>query len=102
MPTFTTLRIGFPVCPAHSPERTFSEKAAMRSSVACTSATTSMPSTISERSRGIRRATCRTARSSVVLMWSPRNIASVRSARPDSSASCRSSASVSSVTRFFE
>ena len=42
--------------------------------------------------RGIRSATWSTERFSVTLMRSPRNIASVRSARPDSSASCSSSA----------
>ncbi len=103
MPTFTTLRIGLPVWPFHSPERMRSENAAIRSSVSCTCATTSTPSTTSERSRGIRSATWRTERFSVVLIRSPRNIASVRSGRPDSSASCeQAGASVSSVTRFFE
>jgi hypothetical protein len=55
-----------------------------------------------DRSRGIRRATCRTARSSVAVMCSPLNIASRRSASTRSSASATSSFSVSSVTRFFE
>ena len=41
-------------------------------------------------SRGARRATCSTARFSVTLIWSPRNIASIRSRRPDSSASSTS------------
>ena len=51
---------------------------------------------------GRRRAVCRTARSSVTLMWSPRSWAARRSARPTSSASRSSSATVSSVTRFFD
>ena len=45
MPMLTTLRIGLPVWPRHSPERTRSQKAAIRSSVSCTSLTTSTPST---------------------------------------------------------
>ena len=87
MPTLTTLRIGLPVWPVHSPEWTRSTKAAMRSSVSCTSLTTSTPSTISERPRGMRSATCRTARSSETLMCSPANIASRRSSTPHSLAS---------------
>ena len=38
---------------------------------------------------GARRATCRTARFSVTLIFSPRNMASIRARRPDSSASCK-------------
>ncbi len=79
MPMFTTLRIGLPVCPFQSPERMRSANAAMRSSTSCTCATTSTPSTTSERSRGMRSATWSTERFSVVLIRSPRNIASVRS-----------------------
>ncbi len=56
----------------------------------------------STRPRGARRATCSTARFSVTLIFSPRNMASMRARRPDSSASCSSSLSVSSVMRFFE
>ena len=79
------------------------ENAAMRSSTACTSGTTSWPSTYdAARPRGARSATCSTARSSVTLMCSPRNIASMRSRSPHSSASATRSRSVSSVTRFFE
>ena len=48
MPTLTTFRIGLPVWPFHSPERTRSAKARMRSSTSCTSATTSTPSTTSD------------------------------------------------------
>ncbi len=84
MPMLTTFVIGLPVWPFHSPERIRSENAAIRSSTSCTSATTSRPSTISERPRGIRSATCSTARSSVTLMCSPANIASRRSATPAS------------------
>jgi hypothetical protein len=102
MPMLITLRIGLPVWPFHSPERTRSEKADIRSSTSWTCLTTSSPSTISERSFGIRSATWRTARSSETLMCSPRNIASRRLATPDSSASCVSSCIVPSVMRFFE
>ena len=63
---------------------------------------TSWPSTSSPLVAGSRSATCRTARSSVVLMCSPRNIASVRSRSPARSASATSSPIVSSVSRFLE
>ena len=102
MPMLTTLRMRLPVWPFHAPLRTRFEKSAMASRTAWTSGTTSLPSTTIDVPRGARRATCRTARSSVTLILSPRNIASMRSRRPDSSASRQSSARVSSVTRFFE
>ena len=70
------------MCPRHSPERTASAKALIRSRTSCTSLTTSRPSTSSDRSRGIRSATCRTGRSSVTLIRSPRNIASIRAREP--------------------
>ncbi len=79
MPMLTTLRIGFPVWPLHSPERTRSANAAIRSSTSCTWATTSTPSTISDASRGMRSATCSTERFSETLIRSPLNIASRRS-----------------------
>jgi hypothetical protein len=102
MPMLTTFAIVFPVCPRHSPEWTRSTNAAMRSRTSCTSATTSRPSTISERPRGIRSATWSTERFSVTLIRSPANIASRRAATPVESASPASSRSVSSVIRFFE
>ena len=102
MPMLTTLRIGLPVWPFHSPERTRSAKAPMRSSTSWTSSTTLTPSTISELPLGMRSATWSTLRFSETLMRSPLNIASVRSARPDCSASSTSSFRVSSVTRFLE
>ena len=86
MPMLTTLRMRLPVWPCHSPLRTRSENAAMRSSTACTSGTTSTPSTRIRSSFGARRATCSTARCSVTLIFSPLNIASMRSRRPHSSA----------------
>ena len=74
----------------------------MRSSTSCTCLTTSTPSTISDALFGIRSATCSTALSSDTLIRSPLNIASMRAATPDCSASATSSPSVSSVTRFLE
>ncbi len=81
MPMLTTARIRSPVWPVHSPERTASVNSPMRSSTACTSVGTSCPSTASASSRGARSAVCSTARSSLVLMWAPENIASMRSGR---------------------
>ena len=102
MPMFTTVRIGLPVCPTHSPDRTRSENAAIRSRTAWTSGTTFSPSTTNSPSRGMRSATWPTARSSVTLMCSPANIASMRARSPAASARPRSRVSVSSSTRFFE
>ncbi len=102
MPTLTTVRIRLPVWPTHAPERTCSENAAMRSSTSLTSATTSMPSTTRVSVRGMRNATCSTERSSLTLIRSPRNMASMWVRRPDSRASCTSAAMVASVTRFLE
>ena len=78
------------------------QNAAIRSSTAWTPGTTLSPSTRMDAPRGARSAVCRTARSSVTLILSPRNIASMRSRRPRSRASCIRRASVSSVTRCFE
>ena len=102
MPMLTTFRMRLPVWPFHSPRRTRSAKPAILSSTAWTSGTTFLPSTRIEASRGARSATWRTARFSVTLIFSPPNIASIRSRRPDSFASCTSSFIVWSVTRFFE
>ena len=84
------------------PLRTRLEKSAILSSTAWTSGTTSSPSKTMDCPSGARRATWRTARFSVTLIFSPRNIASMRACRPDSSASCKRSFSVSSVMRCFE
>src|ERR671930_2515636 len=51
---------------------------------------------------GARRATCKTARFSVMVIFLPPNMASMRARRPDSCASCRRSWRVSSVRRCFE
>jgi hypothetical protein len=64
--------------------------------------TTSSPSTTMDAPFGARRATCSTARFSVMLILSPRNMASIRDCRPDSSASSDQQLEVSSVMRFFE
>ena len=80
MPMFTTARMRSPVAPRPvarcGPGR---RTPLIRSSTACTSATTSWPSTSIGASRGARSATCSAARSSVTLMRSPANIASIRS-----------------------
>ena len=102
MPMLTTLRIGLPVWPVHDPSRTASAKLLIRPSTSCTSGTTSWPSTSITSPAGARRATCSTARFSVTLIRSPENIASIRSRRPDASASSTSSRIVSSVTRCLE
>ena len=102
MPMLTTFLMRRPVWPFQAPLRTRVAKSAMRSSTAWTAGTTSSPSTTIDSPRGARRATCRTARFSVMLIFSPRNIASRRVATPEVSASSTSSRSVSSVTRFLE
>ena len=102
MPMLTTLRIGLPVCPFQSPERTRWAKAAMRSSTWCTSATTSTPSTTSVVPLGMRNATWSTERFSDTLIRSPANMASRCCSSPDCRASSTNSSMVSSVTRFFE
>ena len=102
MPMFTTFRIRLPVWPVNAPLRILEAKSAIASSTLWTSATTSAPSTSIRLPRGARSATCRTARRSVELIFSPANIASRRFATPRSSASCSNSRSVSSVIRFFE
>ena len=102
MPMLITFRMGLPVWPFHSPDRTRSLNEAIRRSTSCTSATTSTPSTTREAPSGMRSATWSTERPSETLMRSPRNMASMWSRRPDCSASSTRSRSVSSVTRFFE
>ena len=89
---FTMLRICRPVNPFHAPSRTAVEKARMRSSTSCTSGTTFTPSTTIDASRGARSAVCSTARFSVTLIFSPANIARVRSESPHSRASAMRSA----------
>ena len=102
IPMFTTARIRLPVAPTHSPDRTASANADMRSSSSCTSLTTSTPSTTSDRERGIRRATWSAGRPSETFTGLPRNIECTFSASPRSAASFLRSWRVSSVTRCFE
>ena len=82
MPMLTTLRMRLPVWPVQAPLRTRSEKSAMRSSTACTSGTTFVA--VDDDRRAARRAQrhVQHARFSVTLIFSPRNIASMRSRRP--------------------
>mmetsp|Transcript_22982 Transcript_22982/g.68335 ORF Transcript_22982/g.68335 Transcript_22982/m.68335 type:complete len:211 (+) Transcript_22982:2434-3066(+) len=75
MPIATTDVSGLPVTPVHWPLRTLSLKSLILSSTFQTSGTTFLPSTIMFWSRRARVATCSTARSSVLLMCSPLNIA---------------------------
>ena len=98
----TTFLTGLPVWPFHSPERTFSAKPAIFSRTSCTGGTTSSPSRTMDSPFGARKATWRTARPSVTLIFSPANMASIRPLRPVSSARPSRSESVSSVIRFFE
>ena len=98
MPMLMTLRMRLPVCPFHSPLRTRLEKSAILSSTAVDLGHDvfaihdewMLP-------LGARRATCSTARFSVTLIFSPRNMASMRDCRPDSSARSMRSLRVSSV-----
>ena len=66
-----------------------------------TSGTTFSPSTRMTASRGARSATCSTARFSVMLIFSPRNMASMRAA-DRIRLPARTELEVSSVMRFFE
>ena len=93
MPMLTTLRMRLPVWPFHAPLRTrFGEVGHPVEHGVHLRARRSRRRRRSTRPRGARSATCSTARFSVTLIFSPRNIASMRARRPDSSASCTSSA----------
>ena len=89
MPMLITLRMRLPVWPFQAPLRTRLAKSLILSSTAWTSGTTFSPSTMIEAPLGARSATCRTARFSETLIFSPRNIASMRARSPASSASCK-------------
>ncbi len=99
MPMLTTVEIGRPVAPCHCFERTFSAKALILSSTACTSRLTSWPSTTRPASAGARSAVCSTARSSLTLMCAPVYMASMRSRSPARSARATSRPMVSPVAR---
>ena len=102
MPMFTTSVIRSPEWPRHSPERTAPEKRAIASSPRSTPTRIASSASQTGVSRESRSSACSTARSSVVLMRAPANIAPARSITPASQASARSRCIVSSVTRFFE
>ncbi len=102
MPMLMTSVMRLPVAPVQSPLRTCSENTRMRSSTAWMAGMTGLPSTLNVAPAPARSAMCRTARSSVALMWSPANMASRRFGTPASSASCISNAMVCGVMRFLE
>ena len=93
----TLASISLPLAAAHA-----IGEIAILSSTLCTSGTTFSPSTMIVSSLGARKATCSTARCSVTLIFSPRNMASMRSRRPDALANSNSRRNVSSVMRFLE
>mmetsp|Transcript_19906 Transcript_19906/g.52132 ORF Transcript_19906/g.52132 Transcript_19906/m.52132 type:complete len:273 (-) Transcript_19906:100-918(-) len=98
MPTATTVVSGLPVEPSHAPLRTRSLKSAMASSTVCTSATMSTPSTsMGAEPLGARSAGWKTARFSVVLIFSPANMALRRPSTSAARARLSSSSLVSAV-----
>ena len=102
MPMLTTLRIGLPVWPFQAPLRTRSQKSAILSSTACTCGTTFTPSTMIDCVFGRAQGDMQDgAFLGDVDLVAPEHGVDARR-RPDSSASWKSSLSVSSVTRFFE
>ena len=101
MPILTTSVIFLPVAPFSAPERMPSENSPMAASTALTSGITSRPSTMTGVLERLRSAVCSTARSSVMLMISPANIASRFSSTPAALASASSTASTLVVHRAF-
>ena len=111
MPIETTSVSARPVAPRCAPERTRSLKARIASSVACTSAFTSRPSTTSAgaaaaaeaAARGARSAACSTARPSVGFSaFEPLRMAASLPGRSAFAASASSSGSVAAVARWRE
>ena len=102
MPMFTTSVMRWPVYPCHVPDRTASLNPRMAARTRTTSPITSWPSTSMGRSAGRRSATWSTARFSVVLIFSPRNMAAIFSSSPASRASANRQARVSSTMRCLE
>ena len=86
------VRIFFPVKPVRVPSRSELAKRSILSSSAWVSRVTFCPSTTKscwpweEKAPGARKAVCKTARSSVLLMWAPEYIFSMASRRPARSA----------------
>ena len=103
MPMFTTFFTGLPVWPVHAPERTRSPKSAILRNTRVHLRHDVLAVDLDDRALG-QRAARRAGRRgpSVTLIFSPRNIASIRSRRPARCASSRRSRTVSSVMRFFE
>ena len=102
IPMFTTVVIGLPVTPTHSPLRTLSAKAYTLASTLCTSGMTSVPSTTRLDPSGVRSAVCSTARSSVTLMCSPESMASRRSTKPTWSARSTRALRMSALIKFLD
>ena len=96
MPMLTTLRIGLPVCPCPRPAADLVGKS--RPSVEHGVDLRHDVLAIDQDRLALRGAQghVQTARSSVTLIFSPRNIASMRPLRSDSSASCNKRSRVSS------
>ena len=90
MPMLTTSVKGSPSAAVMRPSRRPSANAAMRSRLSRTPAVTACPSTFGARSGEGRSAVCSTARSSVLLIFSPSNMAARWAGRPAASASSRS------------
>ena len=102
MPILTTFLMVWPVCPSQEPERSAVAKSRIRPKTSWTSAATSWPSTLKSSSTGIRSAVCNTARSSVLLMCSPANMASRRDSRSAALATSTSCLTTSPSIRFFD
>ena len=102
MPMLTTLRIRLPVWPVHSPERTRSANA--RHPVEHLVHLGDDVDAVDDERRALRHAQRDVQHGAVLgdvdLLAREHRVDALR--RPDSSASCTSSRSVSSVTRFFE
>ncbi len=76
MPILMTSVIGWPSAPRTRPSRTSAAKLSIFSRTPITSGITSLPSTRTGLPSKLRKAVCRTARFSVVLIFSPANMAS--------------------------
>src|ERR1700722_1544127 len=97
MPMFTTCLNGLPVIPSFLPERTAAAKSTSFLRDSRTSACTAAGPAKSERS-----AVCNTARCSVLLIGSPRNIAALRPGRSAARAKSNNSGKVLPVMRWRE
>mmetsp|Transcript_11678 Transcript_11678/g.17487 ORF Transcript_11678/g.17487 Transcript_11678/m.17487 type:complete len:209 (+) Transcript_11678:1227-1853(+) len=102
IPRLTTSVIVLPVNPFHSPERTDSTNTLILARTSFTSGITSLPSTRMGVLDWLRRATWRTARFSVALIFSPLNMRAASPFTFAASTTFSKSARVSSVTIFLE